>query len=71
MIHGGTIIISSNVIQHVLTDSSRMILKSDLFSLNPLKSKTLMIASPTEPFLTSDKDVRASIEIGDSWGRAW
>ena len=42
MIHGGTSIISSNVIMHVLTDSSKMILKSDSFPFNPLKSKTLV-----------------------------
>ena len=40
MIHGGTSIISSNVITHVLTDSSKMIIKSESFPLNPLKSKT-------------------------------
>ena len=43
-----------------------MILKSDAFPFNPLKSKTLVIAPLTEPFLTSVRDVRASIEIGDS-----
>ena len=66
MIHGAPSIISSNVITHVLTDSSEMILKSDSFPFNPLKSKTLVIAPLTEPFLTSDRDVRTSIEIGDS-----
>ena len=43
-----------------------MILKSDSFPFNPLKSKTLVIAPLTEPFLTSDRDVRVSSEIGDS-----
>ena len=66
MIYGATSIISSNVITHVLTDSSEMILKSDSFPFNPLKSKTLVIAPLKEPFLTSDREVRASIEIGDS-----
>ena len=66
MIHGGTIIISSNVITHVLTDSRKMILNRKSFPLKPLKSKMLVIASPTEPFLSCDRDVRASIEIGDS-----
>ena len=66
MIHGGTHIVSSNVITHVLTVSSKMILKSDSFPFNPLKSKTLVIAPLTEPFLTSDRDVRVSSEIGDS-----
>ena len=42
---GGTSIISSNVITDVLTDSSKMILKSDSFPLDPLKSKTFVIAS--------------------------
>ena len=66
MIHGGTRIISSNVITHVLTDSSKMIIKSDSFPINPLKSKTLMIAPQPESFLSCDRNVRASIEIGDS-----
>ena len=66
MIHGGKIIISSNVIGHVLTNSSDMILKSDSFPFNPLKSQMLVIAPLTEPFLTSDRDVHASSEIGYS-----
>ena len=57
---------SSNVITHVLTDSIEMILKSDSFPFNPLKSKTLVIASTPKPFLSCDMDVRASSEIGDS-----
>ena len=36
MISGGTSIISSNVITDILTDSSKMILKSDSFPLNQL-----------------------------------
>ena len=57
MIHRGTSIISSNVITHVLTDSSKLILKSDSFPLNPLKSKTLVIASKPEYFLICDRNV--------------
>ena len=64
MIHRGTSIISSNVITHVLTDSSKIIINSDSFPLNALKSKRLMIASPTEPLLSCDRDVHASSEIG-------
>ena len=66
IIHGGGSIISSNVITHVLTNSTEMILKSDSFPFNPLKSQTLVIAPLTKPFLTCDKDVRASSEIGAS-----
>ena len=66
IIHRGTSIINSNVITHVLTDSREMILKSDSFPFNPRKSKTLVIAPLTEPFLTNNRDVRASSEIGDS-----
>ena len=36
MIHGGTSIISSNVITDVLTDFSKMILKSAMFPLDSL-----------------------------------
>ena len=41
-ISGGTNIISSNIITHVLTDSSKIILNSDSFPLNHLKYKTLV-----------------------------
>ena len=51
---------------HVLTKSSEMILKSDSFPFNLLKSQTLVVAPLTEPFLTSDRDVRVSSDIGDS-----
>ena len=44
-ISGGTSIISSNVITHILTDSSKIILMSDSFPLDPIKYKTLIIAS--------------------------
>ena len=66
MIHGGNSIISSNVIMHVLTDSSKMILKSHSFPFKSLESKMIMIAPLTEPFLTSYRDVHASSEIEDS-----
>ena len=42
-----------------------MILRSDSFPLNHLKSKTLVIASQPESFLNCDRNVRASSEIGD------
>ena len=66
MIHGGTRIISSNVIIDVLTDSSKMILKSDTFPLDSFKYQTLMIALQNEPTESCDRIVRTSIEIGDS-----
>ena len=51
---------------HVLTNSSNMALKIDSFALDPLKAQTLMIAPLTEPFLTSDRDVRTTSVIGAS-----
>ena len=66
MISGVTSIISSNVITHVLTNFSEIILKSDPFTFNSLNFKALVIALPTKPFLICDRDVRASSEIGDS-----
>ena len=66
IIHGEKSIISSNVITHVLPNSSEMTLKSNLFPFDPLKAQTLVIAPLTEPFLTSDRDVRAKSLIGDS-----
>ena len=66
MISGGTSIISRNFITDVLTDSSKMILKSDSFPLDPLKSQTLVIASQNEPFLSCNRNVRSLVEIGDS-----
>ena len=49
-----------------MTNSSEMILKSDSFPFNQLKSQTLVIAPLTEPFLTSDRDIPKSSEIVDS-----
>ena len=60
---GGESIINRNVITHVLTNSSEMTLKSDLFLFKSLKSQTLVIEPLTGPFLTSDRYVRASSEI--------
>ena len=45
MINRGTGIISSNIITDILTDSSKMILKSDTFPLDPFRYKTLVVAS--------------------------
>ena len=43
-----------------------MTLKSDSFAFDPLKAQTLVISPLTEPFLTSDRDVRTQSIIGDS-----
>ena len=66
MISRGTSIISSNVITDVLTDSRKIILKSDTFPLDSFKSQTLMIVTQNEPTLNCDRIVRASSEIGNS-----
>ena len=66
LFRGGGGIIFSNVITHVLTNSSEMTLKSDSFAFDPLKAQTLVIAPLTEPFLTSDRDVRTTSVIGAS-----
>ena len=46
-------------------DSIKMILKSNSFPLNPLKSQTLVISSKNEPFLSCNRNIRALSEIGD------
>ena len=63
IIQGGGIIICSNFITHVLTNSSKMTLKSDSFTFDPLKAQTLVIAPLMEPFLTSDGYVRLTSVI--------
>ena len=63
---GGGSIIQSNVITHVLTNSSDMNLKSKSFGFYPLKAQTLVIAPLTKPFMTSDRDVCTTSVIGDS-----
>ena len=63
---GGGSIICSNVITHVLTNSSEMTLKSDSFGFDPFKAQTLVIAPFTEPFLPSDRDVRTKLLIVES-----
>ena len=49
-----------------MTNSSEMTLESDSFTFNPLKAQTLVIATLTEPFLNSDRDVRTTCVIGAS-----
>ena len=66
MIHEGTSIISSKVVTDVLSDSSKVILKSDTFPLDSFKSQTLMIASQNEPTLSCNRILRASSDIGNS-----
>ena len=66
IVQGGEIIIHSNVITHVLKNSSEMKLESDFFAFGPLKARTLMITPLTEPFLTSNRDVRSTSVIGAS-----
>ena len=66
MINGGTGIISSNVVADVLTDSNKMIFKTNMFPLNPSKSQTLVIASQDESTLSSNRIVRTSSDIGNS-----
>ena len=48
---GGGSIICSDVITHVLTNSSEVTLESDSFTLDPLKAKTLIVEPFIEPFL--------------------
>ena len=66
LFRGAGSIIRSNVITHVLTNSSKMTLKSDSLDFDPLKAQTLVIAPLTEPFLTSDRDVRTTSVIIES-----
>ena len=66
MINGGTGIISNDVVTDVLTDSNKIIFKTDTFPLNPLKSQTLVIASQDESTLSSNRIVRTSSDIGNS-----
>ena len=51
---------------HILTNSSKITLKSNYFAFDPLKVQTLVIEPLTEPFLTSDMDVRTTSVIGAS-----
>ena len=51
IVQGGGSIIRSDIITHVLTNSSKVTLESDYFTFDPLKTKTLMVAHLIEPFL--------------------
>ena len=44
VIDGGTGIIGRNVVTDVLTDSNKIVFRTDMFPLNPFKSKTLVLA---------------------------
>ena len=66
IVQGGKIIICSNVITHVLTNSGELMLESDSFTFNPLKAETLVVALLDEPFLESNGNVRSASIIGES-----
>ena len=66
MINGGTCIIKINVITDVLTDSGKIIIRTNMFPLDPFKSQTLVIASKNEPTLRCNRILRASIDVGNS-----
>ena len=61
IVKGWKIIICSDVISHVLTNSSEVTLENDSFTFDPLKAETLMVASLIEPFLASDGGVRRQV----------
>ena len=65
MINRGTGIFKSNVVTDVLTDSSKMIFKTDTFPLDPFKSQKLAIALKNEPTLSCNNIVRASSDVGN------
>ena len=60
---GGKSIICSDVITHVLTNSSEVTLESDSFTFDSLKAKKLMVVPLIEPSLTIDGDVRSTSVI--------
>ena len=62
----GVTSIVKDVVKDVLTDSSKIIIKSNSFPLDPLKSQTLVIALQKEPTLKSYRIVRTSSDIGKS-----
>ena len=65
MISGGTRIVK-DVVKDVLTDSIKMIFKTETFPLDPFKSQTLEIALQNEPTLSCNRILRASIDIENS-----
>ena len=66
IVQGEKSIIHSDVITHVLTNSSKVMLESNSFTFNLIKTKTLMVAPLIELFLASDGDVRSTSIIGAS-----
>ena len=65
MISGRTSIVM-NIVTDVLTDSIKMIFKTDTFPLNPFKSQTLVISLQDESTMSSNRVVRMSSDIGNS-----
>ena len=57
IVQGEKSTIRSDVITHVLKNSSKVTLESNSFTFNPLKAKTIMVAPLIEPFLAIDGDV--------------
>ena len=65
MIIGGTIIVK-DVATDVLTDSSKIVFRTDVFPLDPFKSQTIVIALQNKPTLSCNRIVCASSDIGNS-----
>ena len=66
IVQGGKSIIHSDVITHVLKNSSEVTLESNSFTFDPLKAENLMVAPLIETYLASDGDVRSTSIIGAS-----
>ena len=66
MINGGAGILESKVVTDVLTDSSKIIFKTDMFPFDHFKSYMIVIVPQNEPTLSCNRILRASGDIGNS-----
>ena len=66
IIEGGENIVHGDVITHMLTNPTQLLLHSDSFPFNQEQAKTLMVTSLVEALLTSNGNIRSVSILGAS-----
>ena len=66
IIEGGENIFHDDVITHMLTNPTQVLLGSDYFPFDPEQAKTLMVTSLVEALLTSNGNIRLASILGAS-----
>ena len=66
IIEGGENIVHGDVITHMLTNPTQVLLESDYFPFDPEQANTTMVTSLVEALLTSNGNIRSASILGAS-----